>query len=165
MPNSEVNTPNENNSAHCKTIFKQTFKFVKNIPEQRISPEGFLIRDCGCVMRFLPNLDNKLNKIKLQPTPVIKNQHIKNSSHIQNRKPLNQAKIMTKEMNNQKNIEKSMNLEDIECKKAYTQHTSLYQSTFWMEPRVVPIKYTTEVNFSSESSTKKFTETIDLQYT
>lgn len=38
-----------------------------------------------------------------------------------------------------------------------------YQSTFWMEPRVVPVKYTTEVNFSLESPTKKFTETIDLQ--
>lgn len=57
MSNSE-----ENNSAHCKTIFKQTFKFTKSLPEQRISPEGFLIRDCGCVMRFLPNLDNKLSK-------------------------------------------------------------------------------------------------------
>lgn len=65
MPNSEVNIPNENNSAHCKTIFKQTFKFTKNIPEQRISPEGFLIRDCGCVMRFLPNLDNKLSKYEI----------------------------------------------------------------------------------------------------
>jgi len=63
MWNSEGKTLNENNnSAHCKTIFKQTFKFTKDIPEQRISPEGFLIRDCGCVMRFLPNLDNKLSK-------------------------------------------------------------------------------------------------------
>lgn len=62
MVNSKANTPGENNSAHCKTIFKQTFKFTKNIPEQRISPDGFLIRDCGCVMRFLPNLDNKLSK-------------------------------------------------------------------------------------------------------
>lgn len=50
-----------NNSAHGKTIFKQTFKFTKDVrPEQRISPDGFLIRDCGCVMRFLPSLDSKL---------------------------------------------------------------------------------------------------------
>lgn len=62
MWNSEGKKLNENNSAHCKTIFKQTFKFTKDIPEQRISPEGFLIRDCGCVMRFLPNLDNKFSK-------------------------------------------------------------------------------------------------------
>jgi len=62
MWNSEEKTLNENNSAHCKAIFKQTFKFTKNIPEQRVSPEGFLIRDCGCVMRFLPNLDSKLSK-------------------------------------------------------------------------------------------------------
>lgn len=70
MPNSEVNTPYANDSAHCKTIFKQTFKFVKNIPEQRISPEGFLIRDCGCVMRFLPNLDNKLSKYAISTNVV-----------------------------------------------------------------------------------------------
>lgn len=57
MSNSE-----ENNSAHCKTIFKQTFKFTKDVYGQRISPEGFLIRDCGCVMRFLPNSDSKLSK-------------------------------------------------------------------------------------------------------
>lgn len=54
--------PEENNSAHYKTIFKQTFKFTKELYGQKISPEGFLIRDCGCVMRFLPNLDNKLSK-------------------------------------------------------------------------------------------------------
>lgn len=41
--------------------------------------------------------------------------------------------------------------------------TFRYQSTFWMEPRVVPVKYTTEVNFSLQSPTKIFTETIDLQ--
>lgn len=51
----------ENNSAHYSTVFKQTLKFSKDIPEQKISPEGFLIRDCGCVMRFLPSLD-KLSK-------------------------------------------------------------------------------------------------------
>lgn len=32
-----------------------------------------------------------------------------------------------------------------------------------MEPRVVPIKYTTEVNFDLGSPLKKFTETIDVQ--
>jgi len=52
----------ENNNSHCKKIFKQTLRFSKDIPEQRISPEGFLVRDCGCVMRFLPNLDNKTSK-------------------------------------------------------------------------------------------------------
>jgi len=62
MWNAEGKTLNENNGGHCKTIFKQALKFTKDIPEQKISPEGFLIRDCGCVMRFLPNLDNKLSK-------------------------------------------------------------------------------------------------------
>lgn len=62
MWNLEEKTLNKNNSGHCKTIFKQTLKFTKDIPEQKISPEGFLIRDCGCVMRFLPNLDYKLSK-------------------------------------------------------------------------------------------------------
>lgn len=57
MSNSE-----ENNNAHCKTIFKQTFKCTKELYGQKISPEGFLIRDCGCVMRFLPTSDNKLSK-------------------------------------------------------------------------------------------------------
>lgn len=38
-----------------------------------------------------------------------------------------------------------------------------YQSTFWMEPRVVPIKYTTEIHFNLESPVRRFTETIDLQ--
>lgn len=38
-----------------------------------------------------------------------------------------------------------------------------YQSTFWMEPRVVPIKYTTEINFNLKSPERRFTETIDLQ--
>lgn len=60
MSNSVGNTSNDNNT-HCTTVFKQTFKFSKHVPEQKISPEGFLIRDCGCVMRFLPNLD-KLSK-------------------------------------------------------------------------------------------------------
>lgn len=55
----------ENSGINSKTIFKQTFKFAKNVAEQRISPEGFLIRDCGCVMRFLPNLDNKSSKYVL----------------------------------------------------------------------------------------------------
>lgn len=55
----------ENGGINNKTIFKQTFKFAKNVPKQRISPEGFLIRDCGCVMRFLPNLDNKSSKYEL----------------------------------------------------------------------------------------------------
>lgn len=32
-----------------------------------------------------------------------------------------------------------------------------------MEPRVVPVKYTTEVNFNLESPIKIFTERIDLQ--
>lgn len=60
------NLEDNNKGRHCnKTIFKQTFKFTKSIPEQRISPEGFLIRDCGCVMRFLPNSDNKLSKYSL----------------------------------------------------------------------------------------------------
>lgn len=60
----DTNNNNNNNRRHCnsKTVFKQTFKFTKRVPEQRISPEGFLIRDCGCVMRFLPSSDNKLSK-------------------------------------------------------------------------------------------------------
>ncbi|XP_060833920.1 uncharacterized protein LOC132917275 [Rhopalosiphum padi] len=137
MWNSEGKTLNENNSGHCKTIFKQTFKFTKDIPEQKISPEGFLIRDCGCVMRFLPNLDNKLNKNKLQLTTINKNQnHQKNISYIHHRNNLNQTKVISTEM---------------------------YRSTFWMEPRIVPIKYTTELNFNLESPIKRFTETIDLQ--
>lgn len=40
---------------------------------------------------------------------------------------------------------------------------SRYQSTFWMEPRVIPVKYTTEVNFNLESPIRRFTEKIDLQ--
>jgi len=32
-----------------------------------------------------------------------------------------------------------------------------------MEPRIVPVKYTTELNFNLESPIRKFTETIDLQ--
>lgn len=55
----------KNSGTRSKTIFKQTLKFTKDVPEQRISPEGFLIRDCGCVMRFLPNLDNKSSKYLL----------------------------------------------------------------------------------------------------
>lgn len=38
-----------------------------------------------------------------------------------------------------------------------------YQSTFWMEPRVVPIKYTTEIHFNLQSPVRRFIETIDLQ--
>ncbi|KAL5240948.1 hypothetical protein ACI65C_008358 [Semiaphis heraclei] len=38
-----------------------------------------------------------------------------------------------------------------------------YQSTFWMEPRIIPVKYTSELNFNLESPIRKFTETIDLQ--
>ncbi|KAF0764006.1 ACYPI008378 protein [Aphis craccivora] len=136
MWNSEGKTLNENNSGHCKTIFKQTLKFTKDIPEQKISPEGFLIRDCGCVMRFLPNLDNKLNKNKLQLTTISKNQNQKNISYTHHRNNLNQTKVISSEM---------------------------YQSTFWMEPRIVPIKYTTELNFNLESPIRRFTETIDLQ--
>lgn len=52
----------EESNAHCKTIFKQTFKLTKELYGQKISPEGFLIRDCGCVMRFLPTSDSKLCK-------------------------------------------------------------------------------------------------------
>lgn len=40
-----------------------------------------------------------------------------------------------------------------------------YQSTFWMEPRIIPVKYTTEVNFNPESTIKRFSEKIDLQVT
>lgn len=32
-----------------------------------------------------------------------------------------------------------------------------------MEPRVVPVKYTTEINFNLHSPTRRFTETIDMQ--
>lgn len=39
-----------------------------------------------------------LDKAKLQPTPNIKNQHQKNISQTQNRKHLNQAKMIPKEM-------------------------------------------------------------------
>ncbi|VVC32091.1 Hypothetical protein CINCED_3A001968 [Cinara cedri] len=162
MPNFE-----ENKSAHCKTIFKQTFKFTKSVPEQRLSPEGFLIRDCGCVMRFLPNLDNKLNKIKLQPSPssTIKNQNTKNNTlTVQKPTNLNQTKITSTEMNNTKNIGKKIYFDKFERKRSCNfQPTSLYRSTFWMEPRVVPVKYTTEVNFDLDSSIKRFTEQIDLQ--
>ncbi|XP_050434088.1 uncharacterized protein LOC126841557 [Adelges cooleyi] len=143
MLTSQVNLSTTKNGAQDRTIFKQTFKFARTIYKQKITPDGFLIRDCGCVMRFLPSPDYNLNKTKSHSTNV---------------------KILKNIRNPGKSKEQTRILDRKDMKKPHSiQQASSFQSTFWMEPRAVPVKYTSTVNICLDSPIKRFMERIDLQ--
>ncbi|XP_050541432.1 uncharacterized protein LOC126905600 [Daktulosphaira vitifoliae] len=144
MVNLKLTIPNTNNNTHDNQFFKQTFKFTKTIYKQKLTPDGFLIRDCGCVMRFLPSKAYTLNMKKEYPTHVDKKMKNVRIAEINKKQIMIQDKKINK---------KSLNF----------HQASLYQSTFWMEPRAIPIKYTSTVDICFDSPLKIFTEKIDLQ--